>query len=189
MIDFIKRQKAALIAIIIVVLGWAGYTVTKEQVEPYVDQALQTTEQVAQVADDAKETFFQKEEEEKLAETEPAAAAILQEDFNEASLVSDERRQHILFGDASGGGHLYGVGKPCKSEFPEYWSEDAIIKEIELIAANDNLSWRQEDNGYYVTEENVGNVRVRVVKNRDNTQVITGYPVNVERNPCPANDR
>ncbi|MEM8833619.1 MAG: hypothetical protein AAGB32_03655 [Pseudomonadota bacterium] len=101
MIDFIKRQKAALIAIIIVVLGWAGYTVTKEQVEPYVDQALQTTEQVAQVADDAKETFFQKEEEEELAETEPAAAATIQEDFNAASLVSDERRQHILFGDAS----------------------------------------------------------------------------------------
>ncbi|MEM6811842.1 MAG: EndoU domain-containing protein [Pseudomonadota bacterium] len=190
MLEFIKRQKAAFIAIIIIFLGWFGFTVTQEQVTPYVDQAIETTEQISNVATDAKDTFFEKDLKEAPEQTseDSETQTSLTEDFNQAGLISDERRTHILFGDATGGGHLHGVGKPCKSEFPKHWSEDTIIKEIELIAANDNLSWRQEDNGYYVTEENVGNVRVRVVKNRDNTGVITAYPVNIERNPCPAND-
>lgn len=111
--------------------------------------------------------------------------------FNNASHISQQRISHILYGDSTGGGHLYGVGKACKSEFPKNWDKDTIIKEIELIASNDNLNWKKQRNGYHVTEKNVGTIKIRVVKGRNNKQVITAYPTNTPRNHCPdaANDK
>lgn len=102
--------------------------------------------------------------------------------------LSDQRRQHILFGDETGGGHFHGVGKPCKSEFPENWNEDKVIGAIELIAVNDNLDWRKEQNGYHVAEHQLEDLKIRVVLDKEKDDIITGYPVNVARNPCPAND-
>ncbi len=108
--------------------------------------------------------------------------------FNKASAISDQRRVHILMGDRTGGGHMFGAGKPCKSEFPSDWDEDKIIETIDLIAANDNASWEKQRNGYHVSEQMVEGVKVRVVKGRQNESVITAYPLNTGRNPCPAND-
>jgi hypothetical protein len=104
--------------------------------------------------------------------------------------VSDARRVHILQGDGKGGGHQFGTGKPCKSEFPKEWSSDEIIAHVERIASNDNLPWRKQKNGYYTAEDTVESVRVRVVLNGRRDDVVTAYPVNVDRNPCPvpAND-
>lgn len=104
--------------------------------------------------------------------------------------VSQSAEQHILHGDARGGGHLFGTGKPCKSEFPEDWDEEDVISTVSRLAANDNANWRQEKNGYYVSEQMQQDVRVRIVMNNDKTEIVTAYPVNVERNPCPkaAND-
>lgn len=104
--------------------------------------------------------------------------------------VSAARQEHILRGDATGGGHGFGTGKPCKSEFPKEWSNDEIIDTVELIASNDNLPWMQQRNGYYIAEDMVDGVKVRVVLNRQRDDVITAYPTNVKRNPCPvpAND-
>ena len=104
-------------------------------------------------------------------------------------IISDDRIQHILYGDEKGGGHKYGVGKPCKSEFPQNWNDEKIINVTRNIAANDNLSWEQQGNGYHVAEDYVESVKVRVVKGSQKQRVITAYPINVERNPCPANDR
>lgn len=103
-----------------------------------------------------------------------------------SSQISEQRKTHILHGDRTGGGHLYGTNKPCKSEFPRSWDEEEIINEINLIAANDNLNWERKDNGYFVTEQKVGSVKIRVVKGRDAKSVITAYPLNTGRNPCPA---
>lgn len=99
--------------------------------------------------------------------------------------LSEQRQQHILYGDARGGGHLHGIGKPCKSEFPAGWSANDIIDTTKLIAANDNIDWRQGDNGYYVGEQSVNGVRVRVVLDRERDDIITAYPLNTRRNPCP----
>ena len=159
--EILKRKKALLVMGIVAILGWAGFSVTEQDVTQVVDLVL--TEEV-QAQPSVKETF------------------------NEVSLIPPERRVHILYGDATGGGHKFGAGKPCKSEFPKHWDEKTIIKEVELIAANDNLNWEQQRNGYYVTEQKVGTVKLRVVKDRDNKQVITAYPTNMPRNPCPAND-
>lgn len=161
------KSKKTLIALAIVsVLGWAGITVTERDVSNVVN------------------VLF--EEDNSTTPTEKPQAT---KEFNEASVISPDRRAHILYGDAAGGGHLFGQGKPCKSEFPKHWDENTIIKEVELIASNDNLSWEEQRNGYYVTEQKVGTVNVRVVKGRGNKQVITAYPTNTTRNPCPANDR
>ena len=91
--------------------------------------------------------------------------------------------QHIL------NRHAHYSDMPCKSEFPTDWDDERIIATTKKIAANDNADWRQEDNGYYVTEDVVSGVKVRVVVDREESRVITSYPTNVERNPCPANDR
>lgn len=99
--------------------------------------------------------------------------------------ISDERRVHILYGDDGGGGHLHGVGKPCKSEFPRGWDEDKILSEVQRIAANDNLPWKKQGNGYFTAEDNADGIRVRVVLDRERDGVITAYPVNTRRNPCP----
>lgn len=101
-----------------------------------------------------------------------------------APQLTEKRREHMLHGDQSGGGHLHGTGAPCKSEFPASWNEDKIVTTVTQMAANDNLGWQQQKNGNYVAEANEGQVRVRVVLNSNRTQIITAYPVNMPLNPC-----
>lgn len=99
-------------------------------------------------------------------------------------ILSEARVAHILHGDHTGGGHRHGAGKPCKSEFPKGWADEKIISVTRRIAANDNLDWERQDNGYYVAETFEGRTKVRVVLGREKKRVITSYPVNVPRNPC-----
>lgn len=101
-------------------------------------------------------------------------------------ILSSARENHILSGDVKGGGHRYGANKPCKSEFPKSWSDSYILNTVKTIAANDNLDWDQQRNGYYTAEDMIGAIRVRVVLAEDQQRIITAYPVNVQRNPCPA---
>lgn len=103
-------------------------------------------------------------------------------------VLSAQATQHLLYGDQRGGGHLHGVGKPCKSEFPQDWDKDEVITYVKKVAANDNLDWKEQNNGYYVAEQMVENTRVRVVLNQTRTKIVTAYPTNVKRNPCPANN-
>lgn len=101
-------------------------------------------------------------------------------------VITDSRAQHILYGDESGGGHKYGVGVPCKTEFPADWDDDDILSTLETIAANDNLTWREEPNGYHVAEDVRGTLKIRVVLGPEKQKIITGYPINLPRNPCPS---
>lgn len=100
--------------------------------------------------------------------------------------LTQEAMAHILHGDARGGGHFYGTGKPCKSEFPADWDEIRIRQRVSAIAANDNLPWQDQQNGYRVAEATEGSLRIRVVVDPARNAVVTAYPVNVRRNPCPA---
>lgn len=104
--------------------------------------------------------------------------------------MSEKRKIHILYGDETGGGHLYGVGKPCASEFPANWRKEDVVERV-LTHANDNLDWKQQQNGKYVAETMDGSIRIRIVLDSSRNEVVTAYPVNVPRNPCgnrPAND-
>jgi hypothetical protein len=100
--------------------------------------------------------------------------------------LSQKRIQHILYGDQSGGGHKFGAGIPCKSEFPSYWTDQDIIDTVKALAANDNAGWEKQNNGYYTAEQNTQDgTRVRVVLDREGDDIITAYPVNTRRNACP----
>lgn len=103
-----------------------------------------------------------------------------------AEVISPHARVHILYGDKRGGGHMHGAGKPCKSEFPAGWDIDKILVTVSKIAANDNVSWRQGDNGYWTGQQTIDGVKIRVVKDREGDNVITAYPLNTPKNPCPA---
>ncbi len=100
--------------------------------------------------------------------------------------LSEKRLNHILYGDRSGGGHLHGQGRPCKSEFPKDWDAQEIVTALEAVAANDNLPLKKQKNGYRIREQLVDGVKIRVVLGRDRREVITAYPTNLPRNPCPA---
>ena len=192
MFKLLKSKKALIIAALVTILGWAGIQVNERDLTNIANVVLEDGQPVQQ--EQAQNTPQQniQEQQQAPANDQPANsnAGGISGDFNKASRISPQRREHILHGDATGGGHMHGAGKPCKSEFPEHWDEDTIIKEVELIAANDNLAWQQQRNGYYVTEQKVGSLKVRVVKGRNGKDVITAYPTNVKRNPCPrhAND-
>jgi hypothetical protein len=98
--------------------------------------------------------------------------------------LSEKRLNHILYGDRSGGGHLHGQGKPCKSEFPKDWDAQEIVAALEKVAANDNLPLKKQKNGYHIREQLVEGVKIRVVLGRGGRDVITAYPTNLPRNPC-----
>jgi hypothetical protein len=98
--------------------------------------------------------------------------------------LSADTEQHILYGDESGGGHIHGAGRPCKTEFPADWDAVKIITTVKQLAANDNAEWRKEDNGYYVAEQPYEGLDVRVVLDREGDDVVTSYPTNLPRNPC-----
>lgn len=107
---------------------------------------------------------------------------------SDAPILSERAKEHLLYGDGSGGGHRHSVGTPCKTEFPSYWDETKILDTVEMIAANDNLNWRREGNGYDVAEDMQDGVEVRVVIDPQRNEIVTAYPTNLPRNPCPAND-
>jgi hypothetical protein len=100
--------------------------------------------------------------------------------------LSEAAKERLLYGDETGGGHKHGVGIPCKSEFPADWSDEKIVETVEMIAVNDNLPWRHEGNGYDVVEQEIDGVKTRVVLRRKNGYIVSAYPTNTGRNPCPA---
>jgi len=107
-----------------------------------------------------------------------------------APVLDARHRRHILYGDAHGGGHLHGVNRACKSEFPADWSARDIIDTVTHAAANDNLDWKTQRNGYAVADTRKRSVIFRIVVDRRRNLVITAYPLNTPRNPrpAPAND-
>lgn len=104
-----------------------------------------------------------------------------------APRLSQQRIKHILYGDHTGGGHRFGAGVPCKSEFPSYWTDKDIIDTVKILAANDNAGWKKQNNGYYTAEQNTQDgTRIRIVLDREGDDIVTAYPVNTRRNACPA---
>lgn len=106
-------------------------------------------------------------------------------------VLTPARKNHILYGDKTGGGHIHGLGRACKSEFPADWDAQEIETIILKTAANDNLKWQEQGNGLYVADATENEIVIRIVIDKVDNQIITAYPVNTPRNPCPnpANDK
>jgi RHS repeat-associated protein len=94
------------------------------------------------------------------------------------NLASPNRTKHILYGDKTGGGHLW-PGQPGKSVFPKSWSADKAMHNISDIVTDPSLSWQksrvvQGVQRYEVTGVRDG-VKIKVIT--DGTDIITAFPV------------
>lgn len=112
-------------------------------------------------------------------------AESLSSDTNSEKPAIDEKAEgHILDGDATGGGHRSGTGKPGKSEFPSNWSDDKVKGEITDVAHDPNTQWSKPDNRGYVSGSGTrGGVDIKVVVDTNNNRIVTGYPTNLPKNP------
>ncbi|MEH2922800.1 EndoU domain-containing protein [Samsonia erythrinae] len=97
-------------------------------------------------------------------------------------LATPKRRQHILDGDATGGGHRPGTGIPGKSEFPQGWSDDKIMHNISDIATDPSLTPTVGRGGRLVTNGTRDGIDIRVIQEK-NGDIVSGFPTNVPRNP------
>jgi Bacterial EndoU nuclease len=103
----------------------------------------------------------------------------------EALRMPPERAIHILYGDATGGGHRYGTSTPCKTEFPASWDDDRIVNAITFVARspeNVHQQWNQR----WKARGEFDNVRITVIIEPDGT-IWTAWPEEgspgVVRNP------
>jgi RHS repeat-associated protein len=109
------------------------------------------------------------------------------------NLVSGQRTQHILNGDATGGGHKWSLTTIFngKTKFPINWSNEKIMNNISDIAidpiANKSPVWTKGANGslytksgqpsrFYVEGVREG-VKIRVVIEPATGNIITAFPV------------
>jgi RHS repeat-associated protein len=95
-------------------------------------------------------------------------------------ITDDKCKQHVLEGDATGGGHRAGTGIPGKSEFPSSWSDDKILGEISDVATDPSSS-RTTQGNRTISEGTRDGVDIKTVD--DGQRIITGYPTNLPRNP------
>jgi RHS repeat-associated protein len=98
------------------------------------------------------------------------------------SLLDPKGENHVLGGDATGGGHRPGTGRPGKSEFPSGWSDDRITGEISDVATDPGSSRTPGRGGRTVVNGTRGGVNIDVII-EPNGRIVTGYPTNLPRNP------
>ncbi|CCJ82276.1 Probable hemagglutinin [Cronobacter dublinensis 1210] len=117
------------------------------------------------------------------------------ENLKYVDILSPEARQHILYGESlTGGGHMY-PGNPGKSIYPPTWSANKIVHEVGDIATSPNTKWYAQTGtgGIYtskgkpanwVSYEERGGVRIRVVYQPATGKIITAFP---DASPMPTN--
>lgn len=98
-------------------------------------------------------------------------------------VVPEDRREHILIGDVTGGGHRPGQNVPGKSEFPTGWSDDRIIDAIKEVANDPALSRGPGRFGSILVYGSRDGVDMIFVVKRDKTTVVSGFPTNRPGNP------
>jgi hypothetical protein len=97
-------------------------------------------------------------------------------------LADPARRRHILDGDATGGGHRPGTGKPGKSEFPADWSDDDIMHAISDIATDPKSTVTPGRDGRRVMTGTRNGLDITVIVEA-NGDIVTAWPTNLQGNP------
>ncbi len=106
-------------------------------------------------------------------------------DFN--SSISQKRAYHILYGDSSGGGHLW-PGASGKTPFPQDWTPEKILKEVSAIAIDPDIIWKRADGKtelYYKSGKPArfsaisvqAGVTIKVIIEPAGEGIITAHPV------------
>lgn len=103
------------------------------------------------------------------------------------NLANAQRTQHILHGDATGGGHMW-PGGPEKTSFPQGWSAEKIMHEISGVAADPSLTWIQQTGetgslftkvgkpARFLVEGKRDGIDIRVIIEPTGEGIITGFP-------------
>jgi hypothetical protein len=103
----------------------------------------------------------------------------------DALRIDADRAAHILDGDATGGGHRHGTGRPGKTEFPADWDDATITGNIAAVATGPD-SVEQQPNGRWFTRGERDGVSIVVIVNPDGV-IWTAWPEEgspgVVRNP------
>lgn len=92
----------------------------------------------------------------------------------ESLRISPARAAHILDGDATGGGHRHGTGRPGKTEFPAGW-DDARITGSVLDVARYPRNVHQQWNGRWKGAGERDGVDITVIVTPDGT-IWTAWP-------------
>ncbi|MDN7799811.1 EndoU domain-containing protein [Burkholderia vietnamiensis] len=102
----------------------------------------------------------------------------------DVNLASPDRTNHILNGDATGGGHLW-PGAPGKSAFPQSWSPSQIMNDVSDIATDPAIPETVQSNGRIVKDGTRDGINIRVVIEPASKGggIVTAFPTNVQRNP------
>ncbi|MDQ6782257.1 MAG: DUF6531 domain-containing protein [Actinomycetota bacterium] len=97
------------------------------------------------------------------------------------NLAGPARTAHILYGDATGGGHLY-PGLPGKTPFPEGWSPDKVMHSISDVATSPSSTWVPQGPKQVISGGYEG-VDIRVIYKPGTDEIITGHPTNLPNKP------
>jgi len=105
----------------------------------------------------------------------------------DAIRITPERTVHVLDGDATGGGHRHGTGKPGKTEFPASWDDEKIVDNVLDVGRKpDKPPVRQDRKDTWLCSGTRANVEVSVVVAHSG-EVVTSWPEEggpgVVRNP------
>lgn len=108
---------------------------------------------------------------------------------NFINLATSERTNHILYGDKTGGGHLW-PGKADKSIFPSSWNAEKVMHYVSDLATDPTLKpiWTRGAEGslftkvgvpsrYYIEGIREG-IKIRVVIEPVSGKIITAFPIN-----------
>ena len=105
----------------------------------------------------------------------------------DAVRMDADRAVHILDGDATGGGHRHGTGRPGKTEFPADWDDATITGHIAAVARGPDTV-EQQPNGRWFLRGERDSVWIIVIVNPDGA-IWTAWPEEdspgVVRNPNP----
>jgi Bacterial EndoU nuclease len=82
----------------------------------------------------------------------------------ETIYISPDRSTHILDGDAYGGGHRHGTGKPGKTEFPASWDDQKVIHAaLDIARKPDQPPVHQDRNNRWLCVGTRDGVEVSVI--------------------------
>jgi hypothetical protein len=94
----------------------------------------------------------------------------------DALRVTPECSTHILDGDATGGGHRPGTGKPGKTEFPASWDDEKITNSLLDVARRpDQEPGHQKWNDRWMARGTRDDVEIVVVITGEG-RIWTGWP-------------
>jgi hypothetical protein len=101
-------------------------------------------------------------------------------------------RRHIVYGDEddpSSGGHLHGLNRPDKTEFPPDWDEDKIVQEVTSVA-DDPERVAERPGGTWLAVGVRDGITIHTFLRHDGS-IATGHPISgpgVKTNPPSGGD-